>query len=112
MKNFETVQEVHCGIYYRQTFAKKGSAIVGKLHKKGGFSFLLKGKILQRDILEDGTFDEYLIEAPSVFKTYPNSRRCCIVLEDTIYATTTVTNNKKLDIIKLDKEMYKKEVVK
>ena len=82
------------GMYARKVFFKAGIVAVGKMHKRGHFFIVTKGKMqVGREVYEAGT----------VIVSKPGTKRAVMALEDSICMTVHRTNKRNLD--KIEKEL-------
>lgn len=84
------------GVYAREIFIPKGTALVGEIHMKAQINVVSKGKI--RVATEEGV---RTIEAPCTFVSPAGTKRAGFVLEDTVWTTFLPTDKV------TDEEVYK-----
>lgn len=82
------------GIYAREIFVPSGGIVVGKIQKYTHINTISKGRVIV--ITEAGRMD---IVAPFTFVSEAGSKRCCVVLEDTIWTTYHATEKESLEEI-------------
>lgn len=75
------------GVYAREIFIPKGTALVGEIHLKAQINVVSKGKI--RVATEEGV---RTIEAPCTFVSPAGTKRAGFVLEDTVWTTFLPTD--------------------
>lgn len=75
------------GVYAREIFIPKGTALVGEIHLKAQINVVSKGKI--RVATEEGVRE---IEAPYTFVSPAGTKRAGYVLEDTVWTTFLPTD--------------------
>lgn len=75
------------GVYAREIFIPKGTALVGEIHLKAQINVVSKGKI--RVATEEGVKE---IEAPCTFVSPAGTKRAGYVLEDTVWTTFLPTD--------------------
>ncbi|QPI17694.1 putative short tail fiber protein [Alteromonas phage vB_AmeP_R8W] len=75
------------GVYAREIFIPKGTALVGEIHLKAQINVVSKGKI--RVATEEGVRE---IEAPCTFVSPAGTKRAGYVLEDTVWTTFLPTD--------------------
>ena len=71
--------EHNCCLYGREMFMPKGTLVVGKIHKRQGLNFLLKGKIYVAT-----EFGKVWYTAPCIIKGEANVKRVVFAVEDSI----------------------------
>jgi hypothetical protein len=84
------------GVYAREIFIPKGTALVGEIHLKAQINVVSKGKI--RVATEEGVRE---ISAPCTFVSPAGTKRAGYVLEDTVWTTFLPTDKVS------DEEVYK-----
>ena len=84
------------GVYAREIFIPKGTALVGEIHLLAQINVVSKGKI--RVATEEGV---RVIEAPYTFVSPAGTKRAGYVLEDTVWTTFLPTDKV------TDEEVYK-----
>lgn len=82
------------GIYAREIFVPAGGIVVGKIQKYTHINTISKGRVIV--ITETGRMD---ISAPFTFVSEAGAKRCCVVLEDTIWTTYHATEKELLEEI-------------
>lgn len=89
------------GMYVRQTFIKKGTVFVGRVHKKFHFFMVLKGRA-------EVTFGEETktLQAGMTLICPPGTRRAGVTLEDTVFAGVFRTDATELKAIEEDLTEY------
>lgn len=82
------------GIYAREIFVPAGGIVVGKIQKYTHINTISQGRVIV--ITESGRMD---ISAPFTFVSEAGAKRCCVVLEDTIWTTYHATERESLEEI-------------
>ena len=82
------------GSYGRKMTIKKGTVIVGKIHKHSHINVISQGVI---DVWTE--FDRVRYEAPITFVSKPLTKRLVKAVEDTVWTTIHVTEETDLDKI-------------
>lgn len=102
-ENFDDVLTHHYapGAYAREMLLRKGSIVVGKIHKHAHINVVSKGDVLV--VTEDGL---KRITAPSTFVSKPGTKRAVYALEESIWTTVHVTE--KTDLVEIEEEMIYK----
>ena len=77
-----------CGLYGREMFMPKGTLVVGKIHKRQGLNFLLKGKIYVAT-----EFGKVWYNAPCIIKGEANVKRVVFAAEDSIFVNVHLTKH-------------------
>ena len=86
------------GVYVRQMYMPKDTAVIGKIHKREHVWFLLEGYI---SVATENKTEEY--EAPC-YVVSPGGRKIVIIaLEDTIFVNIHPNPNNTQDLIELEK---------
>lgn len=80
--------EYGCGLYGREMFMPKGTLVVGKIHKRQGLNFLLKGKIYVAT-----EFGKTWYTAPCIIKGEANVKRVVFASEDSIFVNVHLTKH-------------------
>jgi len=88
------------GVYIREMHMKKGSAVIGAIHKHLHMCFLLTGKITV--INEDETVDHI---APCFITSTPGIKRVLYAHEDSIWFNTHKNPSNTEDLDELEKEI-------
>ena len=86
------------GVYVRQMYMPKDTAVVGKIHKREHVWFLLQGCI---GVATEDKIKEY--EAPCYVVSPGGSKRVILALEDTIFVNIHPNPNNTQDLIELEK---------
>lgn len=76
------------GLYMREIFMPADTVVIGRIHKTEHFNILVKGSCLI--VNDDGTRD--VLRAPMVFVSKAGVQKVLLILEDTIWMTTHVTD--------------------
>ena len=84
LPQYEPVTEhlFHGGVYCRKVFQKADATIVGKVHKKDHFFFVLDGTLIVSS--EDGA---KTITGPAFIKSNPGTKRAIYSVTDSTYMT-------------------------
>ena len=82
----EIDNEHNCCLYGREMFMPKGTLVVGKIHKRQGLNFLLKGKIYVAT-----EFGKQWYTAPCIIKGEANVKRVVLAVEDSIFVNVHLT---------------------
>jgi hypothetical protein len=82
----EIDNEHECCLYGREMFMPKGTLVVGKIHKRQGLNFLLKGKIYVAT-----EFGKQWYTAPCIIKGEANVKRIVFAVEDSIFVNVHLT---------------------
>jgi quercetin dioxygenase-like cupin family protein len=84
------------GLYIREMFIKKGSFVIGKIHKHDHVWFLLKGKLL---VITDG--DKKEVIAPFFSSSLGGTKKVVHAVEDCLFINVhpNPLNNKNIDEI-------------
>lgn len=98
----EIDNDYKCGLYGREMFMPKGTFVVGKIHKRQGLNFLLKGRIYVQT-----EFGKKVYEAPAVIKGEANVKRVVYAYEDSIFVNVHLTKH----IGKENLDMVEKDIV-
>tara|TARA_R100000697_G_scaffold112174_2_gene129633 strand:+ start:1331 stop:1804 length:474 start_codon:yes stop_codon:yes gene_type:complete len=86
------------GVYVRQMYMPKDTAVVGKIHKRKHVWFLLQGCI---SVATEDKTEEY--EAPCYVVSPGGSKRVILALEDTIFINIHPNPSNTQDLIELEK---------
>ena len=86
------------GVYVRQMYMPKDTAVIGKIHKREHVWFLLQGCI---SVATENKIEEY--EAPGYVVSPGGSKRVILALEDTIFVNIHPNPNNTQDLIELEK---------
>ena len=86
------------GVYVRQMYMPKDTAVVGKIHKREHVWFLLQGCI---SVATEDKAEEY--EAPCYVVSPGGSKRVILALEDTIFINIHPNPSNTQDLIELEK---------
>ena len=92
------------GIYIRQMFMKKGSAVIGKIHKNTHVWFLLSGKLV---VASETSSEEY--KAPCYVEAPAGSKRVIYAHEDSTWVNIYPNPTNTRDLEKLEKEIIVKD---
>ena len=84
----EIDEDYGCCLYGREMFMPKGTLVVGKIHKRQGLNFLLKGKIYVAT-----EFGKVWYEGPCVIKGEANVKRVVYAQEDSIFINVHLTGH-------------------
>lgn len=99
--HFTEIDNEHgCCLYGREMFMPKGTFVVGKIHKRQGLNFLLKGRIYVQT-----EFGKKVYEAPCIVKGEANVKRVVYAYEDSIFVNvhlTKYTGEENLDMVEKD----------
>ena len=96
----EIDNDYNCCLYGREMFMPKGTLVVGKIHKRQGLNFLLKGKIYVAT-----EFGKQWYEGPCIIKGQANVKRVVYAKEDSIFVNvhlTGYTGEENLDKVEED----------
>lgn len=101
--NFDDVLTHHFapGAYGREMLLKKGSIVVGKIHKHAHLNVLSQGDVLV--VTEDGL---RRLTAPATFVSKPGTKRCVYALAESVWTTVHVTTS--TDLAEIEEEMIYK----
>ena len=86
------------GVYVRQMYMPKDTAVVGKIHKREHVWFLLQGCI---SVATENKIEEY--EAPCYVVSPGGSKRVILALEDSIFVNIHPNPSNTQDLIELEK---------
>ena len=86
------------GVYVRQMYMPKDTAVIGKIHKREHVWFLLQGCI---SVATENKIEEY--EAPCYVVSPGGSKRVILALEDSIFVNIHPNPNNTQDLIELEK---------
>jgi hypothetical protein len=81
------------GVYIREIFMPKDSAIIGKIHKTEHFNIIQQGCVTL--IGADG--DRTMLRAPYTFVSKPGVQKVLYIHEDTIWSTVHLTEERDLE---------------
>lgn len=84
------------GLYMREIFMPAETVVIGRIHKTEHFNILVKGSCLI--VNDDGSRE--VLRAPMVFVSKAGVQKVLLILEDTIWMTTHVTDE--TDVEKLE----------
>lgn len=87
------------GMYCRRVFRRRGTTIIGKVHKKEHFYIVVKGRVAVTN--NGGTATTY--EAGDVIKSEAGTKRAVFALEDSLCMTVHRTDN--TDLAEIEKEL-------
>ena len=82
------------GLYARQMFIKKGTCIVGKIHKHAHINTISQGKC---SVMTE--FGQMEITSPCTFVSKPGTKRVVVALDDVIWTTYHPTDETDLEKI-------------
>ena len=85
------------GMYLRSLFLPEGLAVVGEVHKHAHFTILAEGK--STIVSQDGKMG---VEAPFVFVSTPNAKRCVYAETDCTWITVHVNHDNCMDLKELE----------
>jgi len=88
------------GIYVREMFMKKDSAVVGAIHKHLHVWFLMSGHLV---IAKEESKEEYL--APCYVLAEPGSKRIIYAVEDSVFVNIHKNPTNTQDILELEKNI-------
>ena len=88
------------GVYVREMFMKKDSAVIGAIHKHLHMCFLLQGKVTVAN--EEETIDHI---APCFIVSTPGIKRVLYAHEDSIWYNTHKNPSNTEDVDQLEKEI-------
>lgn len=86
------------GVYVRQMYMPKDTAVIGKIHKREHVWFLLQGCI---SVATENKIEEY--EAPRYVVSPGGSKRVILALEDSIFVNIHPNPSNTQDLIELEK---------
>ena len=86
------------GVYVRQMYMPKDTAVIGKIHKREHVWFLLQGCI---SVATENKIEEY--EAPCYVVSPGGSKRVILALEDSIFVNIHPNPSNTQDLIELEK---------
>lgn len=89
-------------VYGREMSMKKGSLVIGKIHKFENLNIISKGKALV--VSSDGA---KVVEAPCTFVAQPGAKRVIVALEDLVW--TNVHGTPETDVAKIEEEFIAKD---
>ena len=81
------------GMYLRSLFIPQGVTCVGEIHRYSHFTILAEGK--STIVSQDGKLE---VEAPYVFISKPNAKRCVYANTDCTWMTVHVNTNNNMNI--------------
>ena len=84
----EIDNDYDCCLYGREMFMPKGTLVVGKIHKRQGLNFLLKGKVYVAT-----EFGKQWYTAPCIMKGEANVKRIVFAIEDSIFVNVHLTGH-------------------
>ena len=88
------------GVYIREMFMKKDSAVIGAIHKHLHVWFLLTGHLV---IAKEESKEEYL--APCYVLAEPGSKRVIYAVEDSVFVNIHKNPTNTQDILELEKNI-------
>jgi len=88
------------GVYVREMFMKKDSAVVGAIHKHLHVWFLMTGHLV---IAKEESKEEYL--APCYVLAEPGSKRVIYAVEDSVFVNVHKNPTNTQDILELEKNI-------
>lgn len=88
------------GVYVREMFMKKDSAVVGAIHKHLHVWFLMSGHLV---IAKEESKEEYL--APCYVLAEPGSKRIIYAVEDSVFVNIHKNPTNTQDILELEKNI-------
>jgi hypothetical protein len=88
------------GVYVREMFMKKDSAVVGAIHKHLHVWFLMSGHLV---IAKEESKEEYL--APCYVLAEPGSKRIIYAVEDSVFVNVHKNPTNTQDILELEKNI-------
>ena len=88
------------GVYIREMFMKKDSAVIGAIHKHLHVWFLLTGHLV---IAKEESKEEYL--APCYVLAEPGSKRVIYAVEDSVFVNVHKNPTNTQDILELEKNI-------
>ena len=88
------------GVYVREMFMKKDSAVIGAIHKHLHVWFLLTGHLV---IAKEESKEEYL--APCYVLAEPGSKRVIYAVEDSVFVNVHKNPTNTQDILELEKNI-------
>jgi hypothetical protein len=88
------------GVYIREMFMKKDSAVIGAIHKHLHVWFLLTGRLV---IAKEESKEEYL--APCYVLAEPGSKRVIYAVEDSVFVNVHKNPTNTQDILELEKNI-------
>lgn len=90
---FKTEHYFADGMYLRWLPRKKGTLIIGKVHRKEHFYLVISGCV---------QIEKTIYQAPCVIVSKPGTKRAVLALEDSICATVHRTNETDMDKIEAE----------
>tara|TARA_R100001510_G_C7648348_1_gene205663 strand:+ start:200 stop:658 length:459 start_codon:yes stop_codon:yes gene_type:complete len=88
------------GVYVREMFMKKDSAVIGAIHKHLHVWFLMSGHLV---IAKEESKEEYL--APCYVLAEPGSKRVIYAVEDSVFVNVHKNPTNTQDILELEKNI-------
>jgi hypothetical protein len=88
------------GVYVREMFMKKDSAVIGAIHKHLHVWFLMTGHLV---IAKEESKEEYL--APCYVLAEPGSKRVIYAVEDSVFVNVHKNPTNTQDILELEKNI-------
>ena len=85
------------GMYLRSLFLPEGLVVVGEMHKHSHFTILAQGK--STIVSQDGKMD---VEAPFVFVSTPQAKRCVYATTDCTWITVHLNHDNCMDLEELE----------
>ena len=79
----QTNHYFHGGMYCREVFQHAGVLVVGAVHKKDHFYFIVSGTVQ----ITDGESNAQEVIGPHLFQSKPGTKRVIYAVTDTIYMT-------------------------
>ena len=95
---FETKHHFADGMYLRELPRRKGTLIVGKVHKKEHFYLVIKGEV---SIAGDGKVKR--VKAPAIFVCQPGTKRAVYAHKDSVCVTVHCVSSR--DLEKIEEEL-------
>ena len=95
--DFEPTHHFTEGCYARELLIKKGTVIIGKIHKHAHFNFIMKGHCTVTT-----PYGRETLVAPTFFISRPDTKRAVYAHEDTIWMTVHPTEKTEVSEIEDD----------
>ena len=86
------------GVYVREIRMPAGAVIIGKVHKTEHFNIIQQGRVA----LIDHNFKRLDLAAPCTFVSGAGVQKVLYILEDTVWSTIHITNNRDLESLEAE----------
>jgi hypothetical protein len=104
--NLATIEQAECplkhyftkGVYIREIFMPANTVVIGKIHKTEHFNIIQKGRLI---IVHEDFRKEELV-APMTFISKAGVRKVLYIIEDTVWSTVHLTDNRDLETLELE----------